>query len=178
MQVGVALCPPRCVFHSWLLFLRRLRQLSPCKTPMPFLGPVLIRLVLWVSFSSRFAPPFPAPSLWVRGRAPRDVLRFVRSPVLVPSPYLSVLTWLRVSNGIVRTFSAFQMCFVFPCSLCVGVSDPLVFLVTIVFRYVNVRRYCLASSVAWTDLTFLLLSTIVPNLYGTISSSVVLVGTL
>ena len=48
----------------------------------------------------------------------------------------------------------------------------------LVLRYVDSHRYCLASSVARTDLTFLLSATIVPSLYGTISSSVVLVGTL
>ncbi len=85
MRPGVALCPPRCVFHSWLLFLWRLRQLSPCKTPAPFLGTVLVRLVLWVSRFSVPASPFPTPSLWIRGWARHYVLQPIRPPFLVLS---------------------------------------------------------------------------------------------
>ncbi len=103
MWSGVVLRSPRCVFHSWLLFLWRLRQLSPCKTPAPLLGTVLVRLVLWVGFPSRVTPPFPAPSLWVRGRAPRDVLRLVRSPFLVLSAYHLGTYPASMARVIVRT---------------------------------------------------------------------------
>ncbi len=55
-----------------------------------------------------------------------------------------------------------------PCSILV--ASPCSRLVALVFRYVNVHRYCLASSVARTGLMSLVLVTVVPSLYGTISS--------
>ena len=56
-----------------------------------------------------------------------------------------------VATVIVRT--SYQ-CFTFPCSLLV--TSPCPRLVVLVFQYVNVHHYCLASSVAWTGLVLLL----------------------
>ena len=76
-----------------------------------------------------------------------------------------------MSNGLVRMHYVFQIrLLVFH----IPVPPP----GRLVLQYVNVFRYCLASSVARMDLTFWLSTTIVPSLYGTISSPVVLVGTL
>ncbi len=97
MRSGVALCPPR----------------------SPFLGLVLVWLVLWVSCFPILAPPFPTPSLWVRGWAQRPYLRPIRSLFLVA--IVSVLTRPLVGNGYCSYLSycllvaiVFSLCYCLP----------------------------------------------------------------
>ncbi len=129
----------------------------PHKTPAPFLGTVFVQLVLWVSHFSVSTSPFPAPSRWIRGRAQCYVLQTIRPLFLVLShrtlPGCLLSRYLSGPLGQWLLFIPHVHVSCLPCSLLVSVLYFLVVLVALVFQYVNVRRHCLASPEAWTDLT-------------------------
>ena len=108
-------------------------------TPTSILVGLLLQLVLWVSISSWVTPPFPAPSLWVRGR----VHALGHAVLPCSTPFCLILFTLVLTWPIVRRRLLFVPVIVLD-------SAIVLLLLLLSCGFLGYYHYCLALSVAQT----------------------------